>query len=544
MTDRTDHFLAAAPSSAVPLVAFLLVVCCVVLLYLMYGADSDGPADVYVAGRSVRPVTNGLALAGDHISLITLMTTTGLVALAGYDGMALAMSIVGSLGVLLILAQPLRSVGRFTLGDTLGARFPGSAARIAGTVATLCFCLPLIVVQLVVAGAAVTFLMGLSDTGAAAQVCTALIGAVMICAASLSGMRGNSILQTIKTVVLLVAMAVLACQVLNAFGWNVNRLLDAAAHNSPDPAHYYAPNPLHGVGANDAWSRLSMLITMILGAAVGPHMLMRLNATDRGESARRTVKYAIGPVALFCGLAVLLGFGATAVVGADAIRAADPEGLAALPLLAIRLAADGSAGGMTIALTVSMFFLTSLTVVAALTLSSAASLAHDVFTSGAGRDRRAKTEMRLLRWSAVAVGALAVVLAVALEGREVTFLAQFAITAAAAAILPTVLFELFWSGYTRAGMLWSVYGGLGTCVVLQLFGPAVSGSPTSILPGADFAWFPLEATGLVSVPVGFLMGWAASRVTASGSTARARYQDLEERALTGAGSANSSEQVK
>lgn len=151
MTDRTDQFLAAAPSSAVPLVAFLLVVCCVVLLYLMYGADSDGPADVYVAGRTVRPVANGFALAGDHISLITLMTTTGLVALSGYDGMALAMSIVGSLGVLLILAHPLRNVGQFTLGDTLGARFPGSAARIAGTVATLCFCLPLIVVQLVVA---------------------------------------------------------------------------------------------------------------------------------------------------------------------------------------------------------------------------------------------------------------------------------------------------------------------------------------------------------------------------------------------------------
>ncbi|MFF1920579.1 cation acetate symporter [Streptomyces sp. NPDC058221] len=538
MTDRTDQLLAAGPTSAIPLVAFLLVVCCVVLMYLMYGADSDGPADVYVAGRSVRPVTNALALAGDHISVITLMTTTGLVTLSGYDGMALAVSTAGSLGVLLLLAQPLRNVGEFTLGDTLGARFPGSSARIAGTVATLCFCLPLIVVQLVVAGAAVTFLMGLSDTGAAAQVCTALIGAVMICAASLSGMRGNSILQTIKTVVLLVAMAVLAYQVLDAFGWNVNQLLHAAARNSTDPAHYYERSPLHGAGATDAWSQLSMLITMILGAAVGPHMLMRLNAADRGDSARRTVTYAVGPVAVFCGLAILLGFGATAVVGTETVRAADPDGLAALPLLAIQLASDGTAGGLTIALTVSMIFLTSLTVVAALTLSSAASLAHDVFARGGGRDRRATTEMRTLRWSAIAVGAPAVVLAVALEGKEVTFLAQFAITAAAAAILPTLVFELFWSGYTRAGMLWSVYGGLASCVVLQMFGPAVSGSATSVLPGADFAWFPLEATGLVSVPVGFLAGWAASLMTASRSKARGRYKDLEKRALTGAGAAD------
>ncbi|MFJ3526470.1 MULTISPECIES: sodium:solute symporter family transporter [unclassified Streptomyces] len=158
---------------------------------------------------------------------------------------------------------------------------------------------------------------------------------------------------------------------------------------------------------------------------------------------------------------------------------------------AIRLAADGSADGMTIALTVSMFFLTSLTVVAALTLSSAASLAHDIFAGRDGHDRRATGEMRTLRWSAVAVGAPAVVLAVALEGREVTFLAQFAITAAAAAVLP----------------------------------------------GADFAWFPLESTGLVSVPVGFLTGWAASRTTGSGPRSRAQYWALEERALTESGSA-------
>lgn len=131
MTDGSGHVLAAQSFGAIPLVAFLVVVCFVVLMYLMYGADSDGPADVYVTRESVRPVSNALALAGDHISVVTLMTTTGTVTLAGYDGMALAISTVGSLGVLLLLSQPLHNVGRFTLGDTLGARFPGKAARSA-----------------------------------------------------------------------------------------------------------------------------------------------------------------------------------------------------------------------------------------------------------------------------------------------------------------------------------------------------------------------------------------------------------------------------
>ncbi|MFB7085196.1 cation acetate symporter [Streptomyces sp. NPDC056296] len=534
MRYRAEQFQAAEALGAAPLVAFLLVVCLAVLLYLLHGAgDPDDTTDVYVAGRSLRPVRNALALTGDYISVITLLSVTGLVALAAHDGMAMAVSGVAALGVLLLLAQPLRNVGRFTLGDTWSERFPGTRARVAGTVATLCFCLPLMVVQLVVAGAAVSFLLGLSDLGAAAQLCTALIGGIMICASSLNGMRGNSILQAIKTIVLLLAMAVLAGQVLDKFGWSPNLLLDAAGRGATGSAAGDETGPLHHGGASGTLSQLSAQITVVLGAGVAPHILMRLKASEQADSARRTVKYAIGLVTVFSGLAVLVGLGARALVGAQGISAADPEGLAAVPLLALQLAADGSSGGAILALTVSMIFLTSLTVVASLTLSSAASLAHDIYAPTVGRKRSMTSEIWAMRWSSGAVGALAVVLAVALQGKSVGFLSYFAVGAAAAAIFPALVLGLFWPGYTRAGMLWSVYGGLACCVVLQLFGPAVSGTPDSILPGVDFAWFPLETTGLVSIPVGFLLGWAASRASAASPSTHPGHRQFERQALTG-----------
>ncbi|MFB7031664.1 MULTISPECIES: cation acetate symporter [unclassified Streptomyces] len=533
MTHGTGGSLAAQTLDGTPFMAFLVIVCLSVLLYLLYGADAEGTADVYVARRSQGPVANAFALAGDHISVVTLLSVTGLVALDAYDGMALAVCAIVALGVLLVLAQPLHHLRRYTLGDTLGARFPGGAARIAGTVATLSFCLPLTVVQLVVAGAAVTQLLGLSDVGPAAQVCTAFIGAIMICAAALSGMRGNSVLQAIKTVILLLAMTVLAGQVLDEFGWSPNRLLDAAARNSVGPADYYEGGVLTGDGPTAALSRLSTQITVVLGAGVAPHLLMRVNAADRGSSARRTVGYAIGLVTAFSGLAVLLGLGASGLVGAKTLLAPDPEGQAALPLLALRLAHEGSGGGIIMALTVSMVFLTGLTVVAALTLTSAASLAHDVFARTTRGSRGGTTEIGAMRWSATVVGALAVTLAIILQGKNFDFLGQFAVTVAAATVLPALVLELFWSGYTRAGMLWTVYGGLGCCVLLQLFGPAVSGAPHSVLSDVDFAWFPLASTGLVSVPVGFLLGWAASRMTASGSAVRSAHTEWEEMALTG-----------
>ncbi|MGQ4436022.1 MULTISPECIES: sodium/solute symporter [unclassified Streptomyces] len=530
MTPQATQLDIAPNWSAEPLVAFLLIVCITLLVYLLYGADSDGPSDVYVARHSVRPVTNALALAGDHISVITLLTTTGAVALGGYDGITPLIGVVGALGVLVLLAQPLRSIGRYTLGDTLGARFPGAATRVASTVATLCFCLPMTVVQLIVAGGSVAGLLGISDINGATQACTGLIGALMICVVALSGMRGNTVVQAIKTVVLLLAMMVLASQVLNAYGWNAHRLLDAAARNSSAPEHYYEPGLLNGGGTSGFLSQLSQQITVILGAGVAPHMLMRLNTAENGTSARRMVKYTIGLLTLFCVLVVLLGLGASALVGGKSLHTAESRELAAIPLLAERVAATDTGGGMILALIVPIVFLTSLTVVAALTLSSSASLAHDVYARMGGR--AATSELRALRWAAVLFGTLAVTLSVGLHGKPLTFLVQFAVTAAAAAILPALVLELFWSGFTRAGMLWSVYGGLGCCAVLQFFSPSVSGTPASVLPDADFAWFPFESTGLVAIPVGFLLAWVASRLTPTGSPTEVDFVELEKRALT------------
>ncbi|MFK0173694.1 cation acetate symporter [Streptomyces sp. NPDC090306] len=510
MTYRTDELFAARFSGPAPLTGFLLVVCLSVLLYLLYGAESDSTTEIYTAGRSLRPAANALALTGDYVSVTTLLTVTGSVSLAGGDGIALAAAGVGTLVVLLVLARPLRDAGGVTLGDTWGALFPGGAVRVAGTVATLCFCLPLTIVQLEVAGAAVAYLMGLSDLGPAAQLCTAFIGVIMICAASLSGMRGNSILQAIKTVVLLLGMTVLAGQVMSEFGWSPHRLLAAAADGSARPGRFYTGVLLGGDGTAGGASRLSELVTVALGAGVAPHLLMRLRASDRGASARRTVRHTIVLVTVFSGLGVVLGLGAAGLVGGTAVRAADPQGLAAMPMLALQLADGKSGGGAILALTVSMIFLTSLTVVASLTLSSAASVAHDIYALRAARGTTT-SEIRVVRWSGAVLGALAVVPAVVLEGQNVTFLAEFSVATAASAILPSMVLGLFWPRFTRRGMLCSVYGGIVCCVVLQLFGPGVSGSTGSILPGSDFAWFPLETTGLVSVPVGFLLAWAVSR---------------------------------
>jgi cation/acetate symporter len=89
------------------------------------------------------------------------------------------------------------------------------------------------------------------------------------------------------------------------------------------------------------------------------------------------------------------------------------------------------------------------------------------------------------------------------------------------------------------GAVFSIYGGLIAAVGLVFFSPVVSGTPMSLLPNSDFAWFPLRNPGLVSIPFGFLCGIAGTLISRDHSS-EDRYDELSVRALTGAGAERAS----
>ena len=84
------------------------------------------------------------------------------------------------------------------------------------------------------------------------------------------------------------------------------------------------------------------------------------------------------------------------------------------------------------------------------------------------------------------------------------------------------------------GATFSIYGGLVCAVLLVVFSPVVSGTPTSLAPDADFAWFPLNNPGIVSIPFGFLCGVIGTLISKD-EPSELRYNELEVRSLTGAG---------
>lgn len=125
------------------LVAFIAVATVTLLLCVMTGPDRDDLDEFYTGYRSLSPIRNGLAIAGDYLSAATLLGTTGIIALTGYDGLVLALSTALSLVLLMfLLAEPLHNAGRFTMGDILTRRAPGRAVRIAACAVTLAALLP------------------------------------------------------------------------------------------------------------------------------------------------------------------------------------------------------------------------------------------------------------------------------------------------------------------------------------------------------------------------------------------------------------------
>ncbi|MEU8031277.1 cation acetate symporter [Streptomyces sp. NPDC049099] len=530
-------------TQATVLVLFTALVTVTLLMCVMAGPDRDDLTNFYTGYLSLTPFKNGLAIAGDYISAATVLSTTGIVALAGYDGYVLAVSTALSLVLLMfLLAEPLRNAGRFTMGDVLARTMPGRAVRIAACLVTLAATLPFLVVQLSGAGSLLTFILNLPHVTGARTACIVIVGTLMIIYAALGGMRGTALIQMIKIVILLGTSVVVAALVLNRFDWSPGELLRAAQHGSGAGPAFLQQGLQLGTSAGERLDFIGLQISVVLGVACLPHITMRLYSAQDVPAVRRSMSWAVGTVTTFCLLVITMGTGAAALVGSRYITAADPQGRTSVLMLSQVLGgAPGSVGTTVLYSAVAgTVFITLLSSVAGMTLAAASSLAHDLFAHAVRRGRaEPRTEMTVAVWTSAAVGSIAIALAILVQNWNVGVLTTLAICIGASAVAPALTYSLFWRGFTRTGLLATLYGGAACALLLMVFSKAVSGTPSALFPNADFHVFPMQSTGLVSVPFGYLAGWLGSRLdhrrrTADSRESRRLYEESEARLLAAA----------
>lgn len=503
------------------------------------GRRSDTATDFFAAGRSITGRQNGVAIAGDYLSAASFLGITGAIALNGYDGFLYSIGfLVAWVVALLLVAELLRNTGRFTLADVLSFRLRERPVRMAAALSTLAVTFFYLLAQMAGAGALVALLLDVRSGAGQAVVITG-VGGLMIVYVFVGGMRGTTIVQIIKAVLLMACSATLSIWVLARYGFDFSALLGAAVDTAGEGGSaLLEPGKAYGRSELTRLDFISLALALVLGTAGLPHILMRFYTVPTAQEARRSVSWAIGLIGVFCLFTLALGYGAAAIVGSATIRSAPGGVNSAAPLLAQALG-----GPFLLGIVAAVAFATILAVVAGLTITASASFAHDIW---AGVLRRGATdpraEVRVGRIAAVVIGLLAIGGGILANGQNVAFLVALAFAVAASANLPTLLYSLFWRRFTTRGALWSIYGGLASSILLIVFSPVVSGKPVdpatgrsaSMVQGADFSWFPLDNPGLVSIPLSFLLGYLGS-VTGRDAAADARYPEMEVRALSGAG---------
>ncbi|MGW6132244.1 solute symporter family protein [Cellulomonas sp. NPDC055163] len=513
-----------------------------VTLVIVFRASKNNStaADYYAAGRSFTGPQNGTAIAGDYLSAASFLGICGAIAINGYDGFLYSIGfLVAWLVALLLVAELLRNTGRFTMADVLSFRLRQRPVRMAAALATLAVVFFYLLAQMAGAGGLVALLLGIEGTAGQGLV-IAVVGALMILYVLVGGMKGTTWVQIIKAILLIAGAGIMTIWVLAKFGFDLSALLQGAVDTAGEGGEaLIEPGKQYGATGMSKLNFLSLALALVLGTAGLPHVLMRFYTVPTAKEARRSVVWAIWLIGIFYLFTLVLGYGAGALVGPEAIKAAPGGVNSAAPMLAFEL------GGVVLLGVISaVAFATILAVVAGLTITAAASFAHDIYASVIKHGEvNPDGEVKVARITVVVIGILAIVGGIFANGQNVAFLVALAFAVAASANLPTIIYSLFWKRFNTTGALWSMYGGLISCVVLIAFSPVVSGKVDPVTGASlsmirdtsiDFHWFPLDNPGIVSIPLGFLLGILGTLLSKERPD-REKFAEMEVRSLTGAG---------
>lgn len=443
----------------------------------------------YSAAGSLTGTQNGLAIAGDYMSAASFLGITGAIAIHGFDGFLYSIGFLVSYLLLLFIAEPVRHLGKFTLGDVIFVRFPSDGLRLVVSLNAIVICVLYMVPQLVAAGLLIHLLLGVNYT-----IAVMVTGTLMTMYVVFGGMVSTSWVQIIKTVLLLSGTFLIALIVLSRFHWNVLSLFERVKEVNPYGEQFFNPGNLF----SNPLDTLSLNLSLILGTAGLPHILNRFFTVKDSHAVRKSVVTATWVIGIFYLITLVLGLGAVSIVGWNKLVAVDPSGNLAAPLLSSALG-----GEFFMALISAVAFATILAVVTGLLLSAACSFSHDVYNhllrSGTASE---KSQLQMAKIAAAVIGLVSILLSVSMKNINVAFPVSLTFVLAASTNLPLILFTLYWKRFNTAGAATGIITGMVASLVFVLFGPHMMHIYDGGIQGD--AVFHLNYPGIVVIPLGFI----------------------------------------
>lgn len=457
-------------------------------MYITYWASKrvKSTADFYAAGNSISGLQNGWAIAGDYLSAASFLGIAGLISLFGYDGFMYSVGfLMGYIAVLLVIAEPCRNIGKYTLGDILAFRNDPKKTRIIAALSTITVSIFYLTAQMVGGGVLVKTLIGIDY-----EVSVIVVGCLMLAYVVFGGMVATTYVQIVKAALLVIASLVLVTLVWLPYGFSLPAFLQAVVD---DPKIQAQAAKLLGTAASnmsaqelgqrflepglflkDPIDQISLGMALVFGTAGLPHILMRFFTVPNAQEARKSVVWAMAIIGGFYVLTLFLGFGAAMHVGPETIGGIDKGGNMAAPLLAQYLGGGENSvvGNFMLAFVAAVAFATIVAVVAGLVLASASAIAHDLYVNVI-KDGNAsqQKQIKAARIASISVGIVAIVIGMLAKGQNVAHLVGMAFAVAASSNLPAIFLTLYWKKCNTTGVVMGMLIGAGSAILLVLISP-------------------------------------------------------------------------
>ena len=555
--------------SAIAVIVFLVFVGFVLGLSFYLGRKARSAGGYYAAHGEIGWFVNGVAFAGDYLSAASFLGICGMLAFYGYDGFLYSIGfLAGWIVALLLIAEPIKRLGKFTFADALNAKFASPGIQLVAAISTLIVSVAYLIPQMVGAGSLVQPLLGLSYMFG-----VVIVGVVVILIVATAGMVSTTWVQFIKGSLLVLFCFILTILILNR-GLTANASPEAMIPMfKPAPGETRAPpgtTPLHfaghiaelpgGIQSTGPLGPLEYLkvfqdshvvlwkptpSTSPAGIIYTPHvevgnsvLLPGAYPLFKGVRSPKLVDkldFFSLMLALFAGTASLphiliryytvknaaaarkstvVGIGTigffymlTLFLGLGAMTSGKlnvSDSNMSAPLLAL------SFGKLPFALISAIAFTTVLGTVSGLIMAASGAVAHDLITNYMQVPLTDHQKVIAGKCTAVVVGIIAMALGYVFKEFNVGFLVGWAFNIAASANLPALVMLLFWSRTTRQGMIAAISIGLISSLTwLLLSAPAYK----EIWHSTAAPIAPFTQPGLVTIPLGFVVLVVVSLLT-------------------------------
>ncbi|ELZ59093.1 MULTISPECIES: VC_2705 family sodium/solute symporter [unclassified Haloferax] len=467
--------------------------------YVFKVADTEG---MWVAGRSIGNIENGMAIGANWMSAASYLGLAGLVALSGFYGLAFIIGWTAGYFVLLIfLAAQMRRFGKYTAPDFVGDRFNSDTARAIGALTTI-----LIGFVYSVGQARGMGLVGLYVFGTDYVTMVIVMMAITVGYLTISGMMGATKNMAVQYVILIIAFLTAVYVVGFTGGYSTvlphieyGQLIGELSTEFSEPfvnAGFYL------------W--IATAFSLIFGTCGLPHVLVRFYTVENEKTARQSTVWG-----LFFILLLYWSAPALAAFGVDLYDASQYG-----PTFAANGGMSGGEGDLIVVLAAQLSNLptwfvglvaaggiaAAIATTAGLFITASSAVSHDIYTNIINPDATQRQQVFVGRATIVALGVIVTITAFdppALVGE----LVALAFSLAAIVLFPMFFLGLWWENTNRQGAL------AGMSVGLTLWVAAVVNDLIFHFSDLFAEFVPAIGAALVGTPLVFVITIAVSMAT-------------------------------